>query len=100
MDNGLSRGALHPIGVYMAHYIVAHLLLPLPSHIVVDVLSVGFQLVDLCLGHIQPQLMLRFCQSDPQLPPGFELKIRGVDILHFLAGIASVKGRIISICLH
>ena len=100
VDNGLSRGALHPIGIYMAHYIMAHQLLPFPSHIVVNVLGVRFQLVDLCLSHIQPQLVLRFCQSDPQLPPGFELKIRGVDILHFFAGIARVKGRIISICLH
>ena len=100
MDDSPGLGAALPIGVHMGHHIVAELLFILRRLVKINIINMGPHFVQLLIGDGQSQRLLAFGQGDPQLPPGFELKIRGVDILHFLAGIARIKGRIISICLH
>ena len=87
MDNGLRVRALLAVGVNVAHDVVADQLLPGLGHIVIDSLGVGLQLVDLLLGHVEPQLALRLGQGDPQLPPGSEFVVVGEKILHLFAGI-------------
>ncbi|GFI58660.1 hypothetical protein IMSAG025_02118 [Muribaculaceae bacterium] len=52
MDNPLRLWALHAIGIYMAHHIVAHFLFPGPGHIVINILSMLFQFINLFLGNI------------------------------------------------
>ena len=92
MDNPGGLGALLAVGVDVAHHVVAHQALSFLSHIVVNVILVGFQLVDLRLGHRQSQSVLRLGQGNPQLPPGAELKIVRKNVLHFPAGIPGRQG--------
>ena len=49
-------GALLPIGMDVAHHIVTHQTLPLLGHGVIDVVLMRFQLCDLLLCDLQPQL--------------------------------------------
>ena len=76
VNDPLCLGALLAVGVDVGHDVVAHQLLPLLRHIVVDVVRVAFQLLDLLIGDGKSQLLLRLRQSDPQAPPCAELHIR------------------------
>ena len=57
MDDARRFGALLPIGIHMAHHIMAHLFLPGPGHIIVDVIRMGFQLRDLFLRDHRPAVL-------------------------------------------
>ena len=100
MDDARRFRALLAVGVDVAHHIMADHLLPLLGHLVVDVLGVGFQLVDLLLGDGQAQLMLRLGQGDPQLPPGAELQIRGKQVFHFPVRIPGGQGGFVHVSCH
>ena len=52
MDDSLRLRALHSVCIYMGHDIVAHHLLPLLRHLIVDIVRMGLQLIDLLLGDI------------------------------------------------
>ena len=88
MDDTLSLRTLHTVGVDMRHNVMAHLAFPLLRHLIVNIVRMGFQLVNLLLGDIQSQFFFRLCKSDPQSPPCAEFHIRRKDILHFPACIA------------
>ena len=100
MDNTCCPGALKPVGVHMAHHIMAAFFFPTLGIFIVDVLPVGFQLSNLVISNVQPLILLCPCQSDPQLPPGAELVILREDILHFTACVASRKGADIAVMRH
>ena len=68
--------------------------------VVVDVLRVGFQLGNLLVGNVQPLLLFRLRQRNPQLPPGAELVVLGEDELHLLAGIAGREWADIAVMRH
>ena len=76
MDDTLSFRTLDAVGIHMGHHVMAHLALPLPGHIIVDLLSVGLELLDLLVRDRKPQLFLCLRQCDPQLPPGLEFLVR------------------------
>ena len=100
MDDARRLGALLAVGIDVAHHVVADHLFPLLGHLVVDVLGVGFQLVDLLLGDGQAQLHLRLRQGDPKLPPGAELHVRGEQVFHFLVRIPGGQGGFVNISCH
>ena len=76
MDDPLGLRALHPVGIDMGHHIMADDFLPLPGHIIVDILRVGFQFLDLFLGNVQSQFFFRLGKGNPQPPPRPELFVR------------------------
>ena len=100
VDDPLRRGALHPVGVDVAHHIVTDLLLPRLGDVVVDVVRVGLQLGDLRVGDREALPLLRPGQGDPQLPPGFELVVGGKNVLHFIARVTGAKGAFVSVVGH
>ena len=71
----------------MGHYIMTDLFFAGFCHVIIDILCMGFQLIDLFLGNGQPQLFLSLCQCNPQFSPGLEFHILGENVLHLLAGI-------------
>ena len=91
VDYALRLGALLSVCVNVGHYVVAHQLLALFSHVVVDVVDVGLKLVYLLLGNGQTQLHLAPCESDPQAAPCGKLLVRREDVLHLLARIACAE---------
>ena len=76
MDDALGPRTLLPVSVDMGHDVVAHQLLPLLCHIVVNVIRKSLQLINLFLCNIQSQFSLRLRQGDPQLSPGLKLLVR------------------------
>ncbi len=88
MDDPLRLGALHPIGIDVAHYIVPDLPLACLGHIIIDVLCVGLKLGNLLVGDVEPLRLLGAGQCDPELSPCAELHVRRKKILHLVAGIA------------
>ena len=82
MNNARRLRALLPVCVHMAHNVMTDLPLPLPGHIVIDLLRVIPHLLDLFHGDnrlpvpAQTKFHLRLRQGNPQLPPGPELHIR------------------------
>ena len=52
MDDSFCLWTLYPICIYVGHNIVTDLFFPLFCYIIVDVIHMGFQLVDLFLGDI------------------------------------------------
>ena len=87
MDNGLRLGALEAVGVHMGHHIVAHHLFPLSCHIIVDIILMFPHLLNLLIGDVKTQLLLRLCQGDPESSPGAELLVLRKNVLHLPAGI-------------
>ena len=77
VDDTGGRGSHLAVGIDMGHDIMAHQLLPLGGHGVVDVGDVGLQLPDLLLGDVQAQLVLGLGEGNPQLPPGLVAHILG-----------------------
>ena len=100
MDDARRLGALEPVGVYMAHHVVAAFPLPALGIFIIDVVLVGFQLGDLLVGDFQALLLLRPGQGNPQPAPGAELVVLGEYKLHLLAGIPGGKGADIAIVRH
>ena len=100
VDDARSLGALLAIGVHMAHHIVADHLFPLLGHFVVDVVGVLLQLCNLLICNGQPQLLLRLSQSNPKLPPGAELHVRGKKVFHFLVRVAGGQGGFVHVSRH
>ena len=49
MDDALCLWTLNTIRIYMGHYIMTYLLLSLLSNIIIDIVSLGFQLLNLLL---------------------------------------------------
>ena len=92
MDDGLGVGTLLAVGVDVAHNVMADQLFTGFRHVVVDIPGMGLHLIDLLLGHVQPQLVLGLRQGNPQLPPGAELVVVGEEILHLLAGVPGGQG--------
>ena len=88
MNNPFSLGTLLPIGINMRHHIMAHFLLPRFRHIIINIILMRLQLINLLLGNIQPQLLLRLRQSNPEPPPGPKLLVRRKNVLHLLTRIA------------
>ncbi len=91
MDNRLCVGAQIAVCMNMAHYIVAEFLFIFLCRLIIDVLCVRLEFIYLFLSNIKTELTLRLSKSNPKLSPCFKLKIRRVNILHFLACIASVE---------
>ena len=81
----------------MGHDIMAHQLLPLGGHGVVDVGNVGLQLPDLLLGDVQAQLVLGLGEGNPQLPPGLVAHILGEKVEHILRGVAAGQGGFVAV---
>ena len=75
MDDSFCLGTLNSVSVHMRHYIMTDFLFPCFCHIIIDVLCMGFHLIDLLLGNMKPQFFLCLCKCDPQLSPGTELHI-------------------------
>ena len=99
VDDPRRLGALLPIGIDVAHHIVTHQTLPLLGHGVIDVVLMRFQLCDLLLCDLQPQLPLRLGQRDPQPPPGAEFKILRENMLHLSTGIPGGQRRNIGVMI-
>jgi len=76
VDDPLGLGALYPVRVNMRHHIMSHFFFPCLGHVVVDVFNVSLQLIDLFLGYVQAQFLLRLSQSDPEPSPGLEFHLR------------------------
>ena len=93
MDDPRRFGALYPVGVHMAHDIVADFLFPCLGDLKIDVVAVGFQLGDLLVGNIKPQRLFRFRKRNPQLPPGAEFEGFGENELHLVACVARRERR-------
>ena len=100
MDNPCRPGALKPVGVHVAHHVMAAFLFPTLSILIIDVFPVGFQLGNLVIGNVQSLILLCPRQSDPQLPPGAELVILREDVLHFTACVAGGKRADIAVMRH
>ena len=100
MDDARRLRALQTVRVDVAHHVVAALLLAALRIVVVDVLRMGFQLGNLLVSDVQPLLLFRLRQRNPQLPPGAELVVLGEDELHLLAGIACRKWADIAVMRH
>ena len=92
MDNALCLWALVAIGVNMAHYIVAEFFLIFLRNFVINIIGMSLKLIDLLLCNIKSKLMLRFGKCNPKFSPCFKLKIRRINILHFLACISCIEG--------
>jgi len=86
--------------MYMGHYVVAQLFLPLGGPLVVDVRDVGLQLVHLLLGHRQAQFHLRPGQGHPQAAPGGEFLVSGKQVQHLIAGVAGGQRTFILVSRH
>ena len=65
MNDALSLGALLPIGIYMGHNIMAHFLFSRLCHLIIDIVLIGFQLVNLLLGNGKPQFFFRLRKGYP-----------------------------------
>ena len=100
MDNRLCVRAKVAVSVNMAHNIVAELLFIFLRRLVINIICVSFKLFYLFLGYIKTELVLCLCKSNPKLSPCFKFKIGRIDILHFLACIASIERRIICVIRH
>ncbi len=72
MDDPFCLRALDPIGVDMAHHIMAGFFFPGDGNFIVDVVLVGFQLGDLLLSDGQALGLLRLGEGNPQPAPGLE----------------------------
>ena len=98
VDDAGGRGSHLAVGIDMGHDIMAHQLLPLGGHGVVDVGNVGLQLPDLLLGDVQAQLVLGLGQGNPQLPPGLVAHILGEKVEHILRSVAAGQGGFVAVC--
>ena len=87
VDDGFRRRRLETIRVDVRHHIVTDLALTLFGVLVVDVLSVRFQLGNLLIGDRQPELLLRLGQSNPEPSPGSEFEIGREKVRHLSGGI-------------
>ena len=97
MDNAFCFGALHTVGVHMAHDIVAHLFFARLGDFIVNVVGVGFEFGDLLVGNRQPQFFFAFGKGNPQLSPSAEFKVRRKDVFHFFARIARVQRAFVNV---
>ena len=100
MDDPLRLGALHTIGVDVAHHIMANLLLPRLGNLVVDVVLVGLELGDLLVGDRQTLMLLSPGQCNPEPAPGLELVVLRKDVLHLIAGITGLERADITVMCH
>ena len=78
-------------GVNVCHYVMAHFLLALTCHIIVDVGDMRLHLVHLLLRDGQTERHLRLGQRYPQAAPRREFHVRGEIVEHLLRGIARRK---------
>ena len=78
-------------GVNMCHNVMAHFLLALLCHFIINVVDVGFHLVDLLLCNRQTKLLLSLRERNPKTAPGGKLHIRREDIQHLRAGVTGTK---------
>ena len=76
MDDSLCLRALHSIGIDMGHHVMADHFFPFLCHVIIDVIRVSLQLINLFLGNIESQLLLRLGKGNPQPPPCPELLVR------------------------
>ena len=65
MDDALCLWALRPVGIDMAHDIMAYFLFPCLCHIIVNIPGMGFQLFNLLIRDPQSQLLLGLSQGNP-----------------------------------
>ena len=70
-----------------------HLLLVLVSLVKVDVVDVLLQLLDLLVGNVYTELLLRQCESQPHLTPSCELAGRAEDVRHLGGSILGGEER-------
>ena len=84
-------GALQPVGVNVAHHVVAHHLFPRFGNLVIDVVLMRFELRYLLVGNVEPQLFFRFCQRDPEFSPRSEFETFGKDLLHLFRSVPRGK---------
>ena len=85
MDNPLGRRALHAVGVYMGHYVMAHLAFTLFGHVVIDILRMGFQFIDLLPRDRQSHFMFCLRKRNPEPAPCLKLHIIRENMSHFTA---------------
>ena len=82
MNDPCRLRTLQAVSIDMTHHIMPHFLLPLPGHLIVDILRMGLQLVDLFLCDdrltvlAQSQLHFRLRQRDPKFTPRTKFHIR------------------------
>ncbi len=76
MDDSLRLRALPAIGIHMGHDVMADDFLPLPGHIIINILRMAFQFLDLLLRNRKPQFLFRLRKRNPQFPPRPELLVR------------------------
>ena len=91
VDDACGLGRDLAEGINVCHNVMAHLLLALTGHIIVDIGDVRLHLVHLFLGDGQAERHLSLCQRYPQAAPGREFHVRGEVIQHLLRGIARRK---------
>ena len=91
MDDACSLRSDLAEGVNMCHNVMAHFLLALLRHFIINVVDVGFHLVDLLLCNRQTKLLLSLRERNPKTAPGGELHIRREDIQHLRAGVTGTK---------
>ena len=76
MDDRFCLWALYSICIDVGHDIMAYCFFALFCHIIIDIVLKSFQLFDLLICDIEPQLFLCLGKRDPELPPCAEFHIR------------------------
>ena len=84
VNNRLSLWALLTVSVNMAHNIMSEFLFIFLGNIIIDIVGICFKLVNLVLSNIKTEFFFSLGKSYPKFSPSFKLKIRRIDILHFL----------------
>ena len=100
MDDSFCFRALLAICIYMRHYIMTYYFFTCFCDIIIDILRMLFQLCDLLICNIEPQLFFCLCKCDPEFSPCLKFHVRRKNILHLLAGIPLRKRTYILVVSH
>ena len=100
MNDAGGGGRSLTVSVHMRHHIMAHLMLPLLGHRIVDVGDVRSKLVHLFLRDGKTQPVLCPGQGHPQSAPGLKARVGGKEVQHIFGGIAGRKRGLVNILTH
>ena len=100
VDDPRGGGGRLAVGVDVGHHVVADLLLPRRSRLIVDVGDVGLQLRHLLRGDGQAQIVLCPGQGHPQPPPGLKAHVGGEQVQHERRGVPGRQGGFVTFFGH
>ena len=100
VDDPRGGGGRLAVGVDVGHHVVADLLLPRRSRLIVDVGDVGLQLRHLLRGDGQAQIALGPGQGHPQPPPGLKAHVGGEQVQHERRGVPGRQRGFVTIFGH